>query len=200
MSVWRDVKMHSRAAVGVRRLVRNPITIDEARRIVRHYLDQQESHFLQMIEGGIFGHPGSPYLPLFEMAGVEYGDVASMVRDSGIEKTLGNLRNAGIYVGFEELKGRTPIVRNGREFPTTPRDFDNPHSKPNFFGESGGTTGGPSRSPRSLETLAAQAAHDMVALEAADCLDYPWVLWRGGMPDTAGLGEIEKSRRDFTDL
>lgn len=190
MSVWRDVKIHSRAAFGVRRLVRNPITIDEARRIVKHYLDQRESHFLQMIDAGIFGHPGSPYLPLFEMAGVEYGDVASMVRDSGIEETLRNLRHAGVYVGFEELRGRTPIVRNGREFPTTPRDFDNPHSKPSFFAESGGTTGDPSRSARSLKMLAAQAAYNMVALEAADFLNYPWVLWRGGMPDAAGMGAV----------
>ena len=188
--MWRDVKMHTRAALGVRRLVRNRITIDEARRIVKHYLDQRENHFLQMIDRGVFGHKASPYLPLFEMASVEYGDVARMVRDSGIEKTLRNLRHAGIYVGFEELKGRTPIVRNGREFPTTPTDFDNPHSKPSFFGETGGTTGAPTRSPRSFETLAAQAAHDMVALEAEDCLDYPWVIWRGGMPDTAGLTDV----------
>lgn len=80
-------------------------------------------------------------MPLLQLVGYELADLQTMVRDRGLEPTLQALRDAGVYVSFEEFKGRQPIVRHGREFALQPRDFDNPHRSFHYQTESGGSTG-----------------------------------------------------------
>ena len=64
-----------------------------------------------------------------------------------LEGALQDLRAAGVYVSYEEFKGRTPMVREGRVFPVRPEDFDNPHAPRHYAGESSGTTGRSSSAP-----------------------------------------------------
>jgi hypothetical protein len=63
------------------------------------------------------------------MAGCHFGDIRKMVREEGLEKTLSKLHDEGIYITFEEFKGRRPIIRGGLSIPVSPRDFDNPYAK-----------------------------------------------------------------------
>ncbi len=87
----------------------------------------RETNFLIMVERGIFGYPRSPYRPLLKVAGCELGDLQAMVRTKGLETILRVLCEAGVYVSFEEFKGRTPIVRDGQVIPVRAQDFDNPY-------------------------------------------------------------------------
>ena len=78
----------------------------------------------------IYGYPRSPYLPLLAHAGAELGDLQTMVRQRGLEGTLEQLRDDGVYFSFEEFKGRMEVARGGRTHRFSERDFDNPFQGP----------------------------------------------------------------------
>ncbi len=124
-----DLKMYARFAWGLRGFLGHTITLDEARAIVRQRMAEREANFLRLIERGIFGYHRSPYLPLLKLAGCEMGDIGNMVRAGGLEGTLRILREAGVYVTFEEFEGRMPIVRNGEVIPVQAHEFDNPYGE-----------------------------------------------------------------------
>jgi hypothetical protein len=145
MSLMGDIKMYVRFAAGLRSFVHATMTQDEAKAIVRERLARREINFLRLIEKGVFGYARSPYLPLFKMAQANYGDIQKMVQQKGLDDTLGALRKAGVYVSFEEFKGRQPIVRNGTVIPVQAGDFDNPYLKRCYQVESGGSTGAGTR-------------------------------------------------------
>jgi hypothetical protein len=98
---------------GDRAFLRDTMTQEEAKVIVRERLAQRETNFLRLIEKGVFGYPRSPYLPLFGLARANYGDVQNMEQQQGLDDTRRALRKAGVYVSFEEFKGRQPMVRDG---------------------------------------------------------------------------------------
>ena len=80
---------------------------------MRDRMEHREENFLRLVETTVYGYPRSPYLPLLKMAGCELGDLKALVKQKGLEGALRVLRDQGVYVAFEEFKGRQPIVRNG---------------------------------------------------------------------------------------
>jgi phenylacetate-coenzyme A ligase PaaK-like adenylate-forming protein len=195
MSILDDLKMYGRfafgLAFGLRRYLRNTITLEEAEETVHRRLADREHNFLRVLERGIFRWPKSPYLPLLRMAGCEFGDIRNMVRKSGLEKTLLALREAGVYVTFEEFKGRQPIVRNGKVIPVKDHDFDNPYSKKHYYAESGGSTGAGTRVHHDLDYLAeGRAVHYLLTFKAHNVLDVPTAVWRGILPDGSGINTV----------
>lgn len=166
------------------RFSQHRMTLDEAERTVRERMERREERFLQIVERGIYGYPASPYLPLLQMAGCELGDLQGMVKRRGLEETLRALREAGVYVTFEEYKGRRPMVRNGREFAVTPRDFDNPSLRSHLTFETGGSTGVPSNVVADVDHIAAGAPYQLITLAAHGVLDAPTAVWRGILPDS----------------
>src|SRR5581483_5455914 len=126
MMTLAEAKMYARFAAGLPGFLRETITLAQAEQIVRRRLEQREDSFLRLVERGVYGYPRSPYRPLLALAGCALGDVRALLRSRGLEATLLALRAAGVYVSFEEMKGRAPIVRARREIAVRPRDFDNP--------------------------------------------------------------------------
>jgi len=189
VSLLGDMKMYTRFAWGLRRYLRETLSLEQARAIVRQRMAEREVNFLRLLKRGVFGHPRSPYRALLGLANCEMGDIQTMVRDRGLEGTLRALREAGVYIAFEEFKGRTPIVRDGKVIPVQARDFDNPYLSHYYQAESGGTTGAGTRVMTDLEHLAAQAPHRMLADEVHGLLDVPTAIWSGILPD-AGLNII----------
>jgi hypothetical protein len=104
------------------------------------------------------------------------GDIENMVWDKGLESTLLALRKGGVYITFEEFKGRKPIVRNGQVFHTKEHDFDNPYLKYYYEGRSGGTTGAGTRVPIDLDHLAALAPHLMLSQHPFGILNAPTAI------------------------
>ncbi len=190
MKILDDMKMYGRFAWGLRHFLRDTITLEQARATVQRLLARRESNFLRLVERGIFNYPLSPYLPLLKMAGCELGDIQNMVHDKGLEDTLLALREAGVYITFEEFKGREPIVRHGQVFPVQSQNFDNPYLKRHYYSESGGTTGAGTRVAHDLDHLAVVAAHEMLLYHANQALDAPKALWRGVMPDGSGINNL----------
>jgi hypothetical protein len=185
-----DLQMYARFARGLRSFLQNPLSLDEARAIVRRRMEEREKNFLRLVERGIFGYPQSPYRPLFKLAGCDLDDVRVMVRTHGLEKTLGKLREAGIYATFEEFKGKTPMVRNGQTISVSDSAFDNPYLSHYYSAETGGTTGAGTRISIDLDHLAADTPFNMLALDAHGVLDAPKAIWRGVLPDGSGLNYI----------
>lgn len=190
MSWAADLKMYGRFALGLRSFLRNTISLDEARATIRTRLQERETSFLRVLEKGIFGNPGSAYLPLLKLAGCKLGDIRNLVASEGIEATLVKLRAAGVYISFEEFKGRKPIVRGGQQISTSPRSFDNPYLSNFYRSETSGSTGAGARVETDLDHLAAQASHLMLAREVHNVLDAPTVLWRGILPDGSGINNL----------
>ena len=179
--------MYARFAVSYPAFLRFRITPEEGRAELRRRLSQRSENFLRLVEKGVFGHRGSPYQRLFALAGCQMGDLREAVRSQGLEGALLGLRKAGVYVSYEEFKGRAPIVRSGVEIPARPGDFDNPFLKAAYAKTSGGTTGAGTRVMTDVDNLRAKTTLQLVVDEAHGLLSMPLGLWRGGLPDV-GLG------------
>ena len=102
-------------------------------------LTQDIRRFLRTPELAIYGHPGSPYLQLLRAAGCEFGDLKSLVDKEGLEGSLSRLVEVGVFVTFDEFKGRKETVRGSRRLNFAEEDFDNPSISPHFEAQSGGT-------------------------------------------------------------
>lgn len=188
MSAFSDVIGFSRLAIDLRSFLRDRLTLDEARTILRRRLEQREANFLRMVERTIFGNPTSPYKALLAMAGCEFGDLRDMVRVRGVEATLRALRKEDVYVSFEEFKGREPIVRRGRRLPAA--DFSNPSVRHHFSTESSGSTGAGTRVSNNLARLANSAPYHKVSNDAYGLSGAPTAIWRGLLPAVAGLNSL----------
>jgi len=190
MGIFADMKMYWRFAWGLRSFLRHTISLEEAKEIVRRRMAEREKNFLRLVERGIFGYPRSPYLPLLKLAGCEMGDIQNMVRSKGLEETLRALRGAGVYITFEEFKGREPIVRQGRVIPVRAHDFDNPYLSHYYQVETGGTTAAGTRVEVDLDHLAALAPIYALADEAHGVLNVPQAVWLGILPASSGVNHI----------
>ena len=148
-----------RFGAGLRGFLREEISVPAARRLVEQRLAQRPALFGNLIERAIFGHPRSPYRQLFRAAGCELGDVLALVQAEGVEGALRHLRQQGVYVSFEEFKGRAVASRGSQRFEFRDTDFDNPLISSHYQISSGGTRGRPTRILIDLEYLAERAPH-----------------------------------------
>jgi hypothetical protein len=189
MRLLSQLRMYRRFLFGLRGFMRARSTLEEVRAGVRERLERREDNFLEIASRGLFGHPGSPYLPLFRHAGCELGDLEALVRSSGVDDALRALREAGVYFTFEEIKGREPVVRGGREIPLDTSDFDNPYLSRYYLRASGGTTGPATRVSTDLEHLSREARHRMLVLDAHEVLGVPYGIWRPELPGS-GLNAV----------
>jgi len=189
------LKMYARFAAELPSFLCNPITLADAEAMVRRGMEERESNFLRLVERGVLSRPQSPYARLMRVARCEPGDLKALVESRGLEHTLGTLREAGVYITFEEFKGREPVVRHGESFAVTPADFDNPYLRKSYEAQTSGSTGAGTRVAHDLDHLAAQSAHFMLLCHAHDILDAPMVIWRGVLPDGDGMHNVLRSCR-----
>jgi hypothetical protein len=187
MNLLSTARMCSRFAVGLPGHLRRRLSLDEARAIVRRRFEERESNFLRLAKQGVYGYPRSPYLPLLRQAGCDFDDLRSMVHTQGLDAALRELRSAGVYVTFEQFKGREPIICGGQTFEVRAEDFNNPFQKHHYETSTGGSSGPSVRIPTDLHHLAAQAPPLMLMHEAHDVLHVPTALWFGVLPDGSGI-------------
>ena len=170
----------------LRRFLKTPIASEECPRIVAERLRRREQNFLATLDTAVFGQPLSPYVRLFNHAGIERGDVVRLTQEGGIEYALRQLAAAGVWFTYEEFKGRNVVRRGSLEFQVSPDDFDNRISPAEYWIETAGSRDVRRRSV-SLDILAHDAAYDALFLEAFNLIDRPIGLWRPVPPALAGL-------------
>lgn len=183
MKLLADAKMYLRFARDLPGFLRRGLSLAEAEAIVRRRLAEREENFLRLVERGIFGVRKSPYRLLFEHAGCTPEDLRLSVRSRGLEGTLEALRSSGVYVTFDELRGRTPLVRDGLELRVRSHDFDNPYLSRHYTTESGGSTGAGTRVGIDLEFLASRGPQNLLFEHVHDFFGLPTVNYYGALPD-----------------
>jgi hypothetical protein len=184
------LKMFLRFPFSLRRFLRHRLTLDEAERLAKDRMKHREDNFLRLVERAVFAHPPSPYLALLKMAGCDLGDLRALVGQKGLEGALKELRTAGVYVTYEEIKGRKPIVRNQFRLEVTPRDFNNPLACRDFESRTSGSTGLAQTVSQNLDSIADAAVFRMLALHSYGLLEAPMVLWSPFLPSSASFRAI----------
>lgn len=164
------------------------LTPAQCRAIVSQRLQTRDERFLQFVSRYIYAYPESPYLPLLRHAGCEYGDLVAMIRGSGLEQTLQQLHDDGVYVSFEEFKGQRAAVRGNATFQFTQRDFDNPFRGARLRVMTGATRSKGAPVHVALNTIAeSRAICFSLMLETAGAGRAPAVTWLPGFPSGSGF-------------
>ena len=184
------LKMTARYAWGLNGYLRHTLTPAECRRMLENQLESREQSFLSIVERGVYSNPKSPYLKLLRHVGVEYGDLAGLVRQYGVEGSLERLYDLGIYIGLDEFKRRTPIRRPGLEIAVGPHDFDNPFLSKHYNSRSSGSRGVGTRVIMDLDLLAHDAACNHFLLKAFNLEERPIGIWREVPPVTTGMNVL----------
>jgi hypothetical protein len=179
-----------RYATGLRGFLSVSLELEAAQNILKQQLQRREETFLRVLERGVYGNPKSPYRRLLVQSGFQYEDVRVLIQDRGLEKTLGQLHEAGVYVTLDEFKGRTSIKRPNFEFAVSARDFDNPLLQVHYEGTTGGSRGGGTRIPIDFDSFANESASLLCSLYASGVAGRPAFLWRPEPPGTMGLRSV----------
>jgi hypothetical protein len=168
--------------------LRHRKTLLQSKALIRHRLETREERFLRSAARNIYGYTRSPYLPLLRQAGCELGDLQQAVRQRGLEGALRSLRDAGVYLTFEEFKGWVDVTRGTLSFRVRDQDFDNPSVRPEVDIRTGGTRSTGSRVLLNLSFIAEQRAPSYdVMLAAIGAQDVPTVIWFSGFPAGPGI-------------
>src|SRR3990172_12734627 len=95
---------YGRVLWSMSRLVNRTVSLGVTQATVRRRLETRDERFLSFTRRYIFDSPPGPYNQLLRHAGCEYGDLVGMVRQRGLDGTLGHLRDEGGYLSFEEVE------------------------------------------------------------------------------------------------
>jgi hypothetical protein len=162
--------------------LRTPLRLEEARARVRWRLANRDRSFLSLVDRAVYGHARSPYRRLLAHAGCERGDLEALVAREGLEGALAILAARGVYVSFDEFKGRRPAVRGSAHFAFSDRDFDNPLHGVHLVVYTGGSGGRPTPVRRSLRFLAEGTQSFGLVAEAHGIRRSRIVFWFGASP------------------
>jgi hypothetical protein len=193
MSLFNQLAAYWHFGRGLRGFLKEPVTPERGHEIIRETLRNREQSLLTIVKRAIYDNEGSPYIPLLQMAGCEYGDFEKMVRSDGIEQTLHKLKEAGVYITIEEFKGKKEVCRGGKVFKFKESDFDNPFLAHNLKASSGASRSSGTKVIMNFDRYYYHAAHNILTFEAHGVLGNPVLLWQPILPSTAGLPTMFRS-------
>jgi hypothetical protein len=192
MSLISDAIKYSRLAFGLRGFLRGTITLEESKRVIAERMQNREKNFLSLVQKGIYQNSKSPYLKLLQLAGCQFGDIESAVNKDGIEATLQKLLAAGVYLSWEEFKGRKEVIRGGQHFHFSERDFDNPFRAIYYQAQSSGSRSAGTRTTFDLSHMSAMSYYLLPMMAVNNTLDVPQGAWQPILPAISGTGSVLK--------
>ena len=172
-----DLGMLTRLTRDIRSFLQAPVTVEQAGGIVKQRLAMREERFLTMAGQAIFKRPRSPYLRLLRAAGCELGDFKSLVDREGLDGALSRLVEDGVYVTFDEFKGRKEAVRGSQRFSFFEEDFDNPSVSPHVEARSGGTRSAGTSVKIHFSYLGELAVNTALTLHSHGFSKHDHVIW-----------------------
>jgi hypothetical protein len=183
MSLLGQVKMYLRFVSGLRGFLKEPITLQKSREIIKQRLENREQNLLNIVKRAIYGNEHSPYLKLLKVVGCDYGDFEKMVCAEGIEPALRTLSEEGVYLSIDEFKGRQAVIRGRKVFKFRESDYDNPFLLHHLEARTGGSSGAGSRTFWDFDHIAlGRAAYTICLLDAYEALTAPMVIWASILP------------------
>ncbi len=190
MHLISKAKQYWHFTTGLKGFFKDTISLEEAKKIVTWRMAHREELFLSLIKKGIYQYKKSPYLKLLNLAQGEFADIEKMVKKKGLEPTLRELKEEGVYISFEEFKARKPTVRSGKVFHFEEADFDNPYLSRYYETTSSGSTGAGTRTAIDLEFLREGALCFALKLAAHGLLDVPGAIWFPVLPACGGISQL----------
>lgn len=166
----------ARFTFSLKPFLRETTSIEGAKAIIRERMQTRDRAFLDTVERVVFDNHRSPYRKLFQAAGCEVGDVEKLARQEGVEGALQKLADAGVYVTFDEFKGRRAAVRGSQSFQFRDTDFNNFLITGHYQASSGGSGGRPSRITIDLDYLADRVPLWAIWFEVHDLVSSPLVF------------------------
>jgi hypothetical protein len=190
MPIISDAIKYSRLALGLRGFLSGTITLEESKQVIADRLHDREKNFLSLVQKGIYQNPKSPFLKLLKLAGCEYGDIEPLVNKGGVEAALKKLLADGVYLSWEEFKGRKEVVRGGQHFSFSERDFDNPFLAVYYQAQSSGSRSTGTRTTFDLNRQVDVSYYRLLMLADHDALDIPIGLWKPILPAPSGISNV----------
>ena len=183
-SVLEDVLVGARFFARLPAFLRNPVSLDEARAVLRRRLEQREANFLALVRRAIYDKPGNPYRQLLDLAGCEYGDLERLVDQDGVDGALRVLLQHGVYLTVDEFKGRRPVVRGSVTLVVDPSRLRNPSSVAHVPVQSGGSRGLPTVVLLDLASIRDHAVNQILVFDARGWTGCSHAVWTvpGGTP------------------
>jgi hypothetical protein len=175
---------------GLRRFLEDTITLEEARETIRYRIENREENFLKIVEKGVYEYKRSPYLKLLKLAGFEYSDVKNLVLNEGLESTLKNLKEEGVYISYEESKRNKPIVRQKKTIEIKESDYHNPHTSSYYEGRTGGSRSRGTKIHSNFDFLEQKAVYDSVLNDIYGLQEAPTGIWFHVLPVLSGINRI----------
>jgi hypothetical protein len=190
-----DLKMFCRYFSGLPGFLHHTLSLEESRHRIERQLEMRNCSFLNILRRGICGRPSSPYARLMKHAGVGFEEIAESVGKDGIEKTLERLYECGIYVTFEEFKGRRPVQRRGISFEVRAPDFDNPLLAKQYELRTGGSRGAGTRIIVDFELLTHESAYHYLSLVNLGLEGRPPAIWYSVPPVVNGIKHVLRNAK-----
>jgi hypothetical protein len=180
-------------ARGLRRLVRHPVSLTEAEQAVAREARGAGPRLLRLLDELVWPYPSSPTRRLLEAAGMQVDDVRRLVGDRGHVGALEALRDAGVYVSYEEYHGRVEARRGSSSLAFRPEDFFNPRVEADYIASTSGSRGG-GGTPMELSFAwqRRQGAQRAIQYAMAGVAGAPTAVWLPVFPSAAGFGAVMK--------
>jgi hypothetical protein len=175
---------------GLRRLVRDPVTLEEARQVVTSELARRNDRFLAQLDILVWPYAHSPTRRLLEIAGYERGDVVSLVRRDGLEPVLERLRDDGVYVSYEEYQGSQPLRRGSTTISVRREDFFNPVVRADYMASTSGSRSAGTAMEVSFAYQRRKATTRRLQMEAYDIRPGGIAIWLPVLPSAAGFSAV----------
>ncbi len=171
----------------LREVLRDPLTLDESRSLLKDRIENRKNNFLESVEKTIFQHPGSPYKILLERTGYSFENVRRIVEEMGIETALKTICEKGVYIDILEFKGKKEVVRGKDIYHFQEKDFSNPLLTGGFNTQSGGTRGPGVTMMVPLEYIKEHNPYNVVAAAECGITEKPVIIWLPILPAGEGL-------------
>ena len=185
--VWARTRGLIRLARRLNGFLAEPLSGEQASAVVAQGVEQRDARFLNKLQRCI-----SMKIPKARTGGFcRFVDVNMAMsyglwKPRGLDGALAKLAAAGVYLTFEEFKGRTPIVRGNTSFQFEPDDLKDPTFRAETTHQTGGTSGEPVRFGSSFELTEQRAIHWCLFFAANERLGAPLIFWTPGNSGSIG--------------
>jgi hypothetical protein len=166
-----------------------PLRPEDCAAIVEQQIARRAENFLARMQRDVYENRRSPYLPLLRDAKIELPDIRDAVQREGIDAALRALRDSGVYLSFEEYKGRAPVVRGGKTYEINAANFTIRREEAFYETFTGGSTGPSVRVAQTLNEQAVQAVATGLIFHLWMPADSKVALWRSERP-TASVSAL----------
>jgi len=173
---------------GLREFFRESVTLGAAYDEIRRALDSREQRFLDLIRCLVFERRDSPYLKLLTLAGCDFSDLCAQVMRHGLERTLEKLAAEGVYLTSEEFRGKKPVIRGGKSFKVSSKDFRLEDAEGGLvLTQSSGSRSRAYRYAVSLDRMAMLSHATCVFFSAHDLLRSSHAIYDAILPTSGGI-------------